>query len=246
MQRKAVGLSLGYSKDETRYSANLEYRDEEGTAGNRDTWLMRNNLSVGLDPDWRFIGKLNASFSRSSQGDFFDGDFAEGVAGFAYRPTSNDRLNALIKYTFFYDLPSAGQLTGSGVQTDYAQRSHVFAIDSTYDLQPWVSVGGKYAIRHGEMRENRDSGDWLDSRAQLGVVRADFHWIRKWDLLVEGRVLDVRAAQDRKAGALVAAYRHFGNHVKAGVGYNFTDFSDDLTDLSYDSHGWFVNVVGKF
>jgi hypothetical protein len=31
-----------------------------------------------------------------------------------------------------------------------------------------------------------------------------------------------------------------------GVGYNFTDFSDDLTDLSYRSRGVFVNLLGKF
>jgi len=29
-------------------------------------------------------------------------------------------------------------------------------------------------------------------------------------------------------------------------GHIFTDFSDDLTDLSYDSQGVFINAVGKF
>jgi hypothetical protein len=246
LERWAVGLSLGYRKEETRYAANLEYRDDEGSSGDRHTWLMRNNLNYGLDPDWRFIGKLNFSFSNGSGGDFYDGDYVEAVTGFAYRPIANDRLNALVKYTFLYDLPPSEQLTGSDVLADYAQRSHVFAVDLTYDLEPWVSVGGKYAIRHGELRYSRDEGPWEDSRAQLGVVRADFHWVKEWDILVEGRVLDVAAAEDRRSGALLAVYRHFGDHVKAGVGYNFTDFSDDLTDLSYDSRGWFINVVGKY
>jgi hypothetical protein len=246
LERRAVGLSLGYRRDETRYAANLEYRDEEGTAGNRQTWLMRNNFNYSLDPDWRFIGKLNFSFSNGSGGDFYDGDYLEAVTGFAYRPIADDQLNALIKYTFLYDLPPSEQLTGSDVLADYAQRSHVFAVDVTYDLRPWVSVGGKYAIRHGELRYSRESGPWEDSRAQLGIVRADFHWVKEWDVLVEGRVLDVEAAEDRRAGGLLAVYRHFGDHVKAGVGYNFTDFSDDLTDLSYDSRGWFINVVGKY
>ena len=30
------------------------------------------------------------------------------------------------------------------------------------------------------------------------------------------------------------------------TGYNFTDFSDDLTDLSYDHQGSFVNVIGTW
>jgi hypothetical protein len=32
--------------------------------------------------------------------------------------------------------------------------------------------------------------------------------------------------------------------LKLGAGYNFTDFSDDLTDLSYDQQGAFVNIIG--
>jgi hypothetical protein len=34
--------------------------------------------------------------------------------------------------------------------------------------------------------------------------------------------------------------------MKLGAGYNFTDFSDDLTDLSYRSRGPFLNILGTF
>ena len=30
------------------------------------------------------------------------------------------------------------------------------------------------------------------------------------------------------------------------VGYNFTDYTDDLTNLNYNNKGVFVNAVGKF
>jgi hypothetical protein len=45
-------------------------------------------------------------------------------------------------------------------------------------------------------------------------------------------------------GGLVGVYRYLGDHFKVGVGYNFTDFSDDLTDLGYDHQGLFFNIVG--
>ena len=32
-------------------------------------------------------------------------------------------------------------------------------------------------------------------------------------------------------GVLLGVYRHLGNHIKLGAGYNFSKFSDDLTDL---------------
>jgi hypothetical protein len=69
--------------------------------------------------------------------------------------------------------------------------------------------------------------------------------VHRWDALVEGRVLNLPDAKDRRSGILVAVYRHLGDNVKVGAGYNFTDFSDDLTDLSYKSHGIFINIIGK-
>jgi hypothetical protein len=34
--------------------------------------------------------------------------------------------------------------------------------------------------------------------------------------------------------------------LKIGVGYNFTDYSDNLTDVGYRSRGFFLNTIGKF
>jgi hypothetical protein len=64
-------------------------------------------------------------------------------------------------------------------------------------------------------------------------------------VLIEGRMLDLPDAQDRRSGALLGFYRHLGKNFKFGVGYNFTDFSDDLTDLDYDSQGFFINLIAK-
>jgi hypothetical protein len=43
----------------------------------------------------------------------------------------------------------------------------------------------------------------------------------------------------------VGVDRHIYDHVRVGVGYNFTDFSDDSIDLEYQNDGWFINFVGK-
>lgn len=246
MDRKALGTSIGYHRDETKFASNLEYRTEQATIDNRRTWLMRNTLGYQVDPEWRFLGRLNFSFSHSSAGAFYDGNYVEFVSGYAYRPIDNDKWNTLLKYTYFLNLPSPGQLTPSDSIADYAQRSHVLSADSIYDIRPWVSIGGKYGLRLGELRDTRSGGDWQSSLAQLAILRADFHWVHNWDIVVEGRVLDLRAAEDRRTGMLLGVYRHVTDHVKIGIGYNFTDFSDDLTDLSYRSEGWFVNVMGKF
>lgn len=247
VERTALSLSTGYVKEKTKYAGNLEWRKDDATeSGERTTWLMRNSLGYQTTADWRFIGKLNFSFSDSEQGEFYDADFVEAVLGYAYRPVNNDKLNTLFKYTYFYDLPSTDTLTASESMADYAQRSHILSADATYDLYPWLSVGGKYGFRRGEVRDNRVDGTWFRSDAHLGIVRADWHFVHKWDALLEARILKVDEAEDERSGFLTAIYRHINSNFKIGAGYNFTDFSDDLTDLDYDSQGWFINLIGKF
>ena len=220
LERKAGGLTIGYSRNYIKYVSSIEGRYEDGSEGIRKTLLSRNVLTADLNEDFRLLTRLNASWSDSSKGQFYDANYMEAVAAFAYRPVDNDRLNTLFKYTFFTDLPTTGQLSGDGALSDYAQRSHVLAIDGGYDILPYLTVGGKYALRVGELRDNRADGEWFRSRAQLGIGRLDFHIVHDWDFVLEARVLDLPDAGDRKYGALAAVYRHINDNLKIGGGYN--------------------------
>jgi outer membrane protein OmpA-like peptidoglycan-associated protein len=250
---KALSFSVGRAIDKIKYAGNLEWRDETGaTLGERTTWLMRNSLGYQISPDWRLISKLNFSVSSGSTNAATTGDFTEAVLGYAYRPVMNDKLNALFKYTYFYNQPSAGALTasalGSGTASSYEQKSQILSVDAIYDIRPWLSIGGKYGYRSSDVRDTSTGGlgSWQNADAHLVVGRLDWHFVHEWDALAEMRWLDVPAAKDSRAGALVGVYRHINKNVKAGVGYNFTDFSDDLTNMSYRSRGWFVNVLSEF
>jgi hypothetical protein len=86
--------------------------------------------------------------------------------------------------------------------------------------------------------------EFFDNAAQLTILRVDWRFRRGWESVVEGRMLDLRDVRQRRSGALAAVYRYIGKNLKVGGGYNFSDFSDDLTDLSYDHQGAFVNLIG--
>ena len=249
-ERKAVGLSMGYVHAATLGSAALEYRTDDtenagGGTNNRVTWLLKSNLQYQLDPSWRFLAKLNFSNSESSQGEFFDGKFTEAVLGYGYRPVNNDRWNSLFKYTYFFNLPTAEQVTTLNTAVEFIQKSHIFSLDTIYDISRRWSLGGKYAYRLGQVSQDRVNVEFFDSSAHLYVLRADWHFVHKWDMLIEGRLLDLPEAEDSRSGMLLGIFRHVGKNLKFGAGYNFTDFSDDLTDLDYDSQGFFINMVGK-
>jgi lipopolysaccharide assembly outer membrane protein LptD (OstA) len=247
--RKAAGFRVGYSLDAIQFTSAVEYRRDEAeqpdlSVNERTAWLFRNNFKYQVSPSWRILGKLNHSESDSSQGEFYDGGYTEGVVGYAYRPVHHDRLNALAKYTYFYNVPTTDQVTLQNTAAEFIQKSHVASIDATYDLTSSWSIGGKYGYRMGQVSLDREDPTFFDNSAHLAVLRADWRFQQGWESLMELRVLDMSDLDQRRSGALLGVYRYIGKHLKVGAGYNFTDFSDDLTDLSYDHQGAFVNIVG--
>lgn len=250
LERIAVAGSIGFVEGRFRYAGALEFRDESAPAIQRQIWLLRNNLGYQVDRDWRALGRLNWSTSSNNQGNFFNADFTELVIGAAYRPADHNRWNALFKYTYFHNVPAPGQAgatssaaVGNGREFDFAQKSHVLSADAIYRLTPRLSLGGKVAIRHGELTTSRTSSDWYASSARLLALRADWRVTHEWSALGEARTLSVTTADDRRSGLLFAVYRHIDSNLRIGLGYNFTDYSDNLTDLSFRSRGLFINVI---
>jgi flagellar motor protein MotB len=247
--RTAAGFRVGYGAARAQFSTGVEYRlddaeQPDASFAERKVWLLRNNFKLQLTPDWRLLGKLNYSDSTSSLGDFFDGGYTEGVLGWAYRPVGHDRLSALAKYTYFHNVPTTDQLGAGGSSAEFVQKSHVASLDVDYDISRAWSLGGKYAYRLGEISLDREDEQFFDNRAQLLVLRADWRFLKNWEGLIEARSLELPDLDQRRRGSLVGLYRYVGKHFKVGAGYNFTDFSDDLTDLSYDHQGFFINLVG--
>ena len=159
------------------------------------------------------------------------------------RALFDDRLSALAKYTYFHNVPTTDQLGAQGTPAEFIQKSHIAAFDLTYDLTAAWSIGGKYAYRRGEVSLDRERPDYFDNSAHLVILRADWRFMKDWESSLEGRTLIMPSLNEQKSGAMFTVYRYLGKHLKIGVGYNFTDFSDDLTDLSYDRHGLFFNLV---
>ena len=249
-ERVAGGLQLGFGFDKLQFSSGVEYRDDDAqqldlTRSQRTTWLFRNNFKYQMNADGRLLGKLNHSLSESSLGTFYDGGFTEAVFGYAYRPVMNDRLNALAKYTYFYNVPTTDQVTLQNVAAEFIQKSHIAAVDVTYDISPKFSFGGKYAYRLGQVSLDRENPQFFNNSASLYVIRADYRLWENWEVLTEARLLDMPDLDESRSGALLTISRYLGDHLKVGVGYNFTDFSDNLTDLSFDHHGVFLNLTGS-
>ncbi len=245
-RRTAATLGAAYSSEEVQFGTNVEGRFERGNNRDQTVWLFRNHASLRLNPNWTALGKLNFALADHETTDVRAADFVEGTVGFAYRPVLNDRLNLLARYTYLRDMGPIGQITQGGETASPKQRSQIFSIDGNFDLTNTVTIGAKYAFRQGSVSLGRESNTFVSSNTQLVVLRADWRAVREWDLLIEGHYLSNNLANDNRWGGVAALYRHINENVKIGAGYSFSDFSSDLGNQSYNSRGFFINLLGKF
>jgi len=161
--------------------------------------------------------------------------------GFAWRPHDNTRWAGFGKFTYLYDVASLGQEGGNL----YDQRSQILSLEGIRQLGARWEVAGKLASRWGDYRTGRGEGAWLDSRADFAALQLRYRLFGEWEGLAEHRWLKVRDGGVRK-GWLVGVDRRVGENFKVGVGYNFTEFSDDMTELKYDQKGFFLNMAGYY
>ena len=174
-----------------------------------------------------------------------DSRYVELQLGYAYRPVQNDRLNALVSYTYLYDMPGADQVNVDGDADGPKQRSHILNLGLSYDLNQQFTLGAKYGFRYRE-EAPRDSDAFVSSIAHLGILRLDYHVVHNWDIMAEGRAILYPKADTSDFGALLGAYRDFGDNFRLGAGYAWGGVSDDLRSLETDREGVFVNIIGKF
>ena len=162
--------------------------------------------------------------------------------GFAWRPWDSTRWALLGRYTYLYDVSTLAQNESVAF---YDQRSQVLSVEGVYKpLHDW-EFALKLARRQGEVRMGRASGEWADSAVTFAAGQVRYGLTGDWHALGEYRWLGVREGGDRQ-GFLLGVDRDIGPNFRIGMGYNFTDYTDNLTDFDYDHRGWFLNMVGRY
>lgn len=246
--RKALSLGARFENEEgLSWRARAEFRRDRGeTSGtNRDSdaFLFVSSARYKFNESQRLLFSLDYANTDTDNTSIQSGEYVDAQLGYALRPVDNDRLNLLFKYRYLKD--SVGQELEGSSDRGPRQTSHVLSLDADYDLNTQWTIGAKIGGRWGQSSPD-DTIPLADNDAYLGVINARYHLTHKWDLLLEGRYLEASDAGFSQFGVLGAAYRHIGNNVKLGVGYNAGSFSDDLTDLTYDDEGLFINFIAKF
>jgi hypothetical protein len=241
VSRRAYSLRGGHASERTTWGTTLERRDDSG-AESRQQWLTTNRVLHRLNSDWRVAARINVADTDERMLEESNARFVEASTGFAWRPVDSGRIGVIGKYTYSFERNTQEQINAYSA---FDQRSQVVALEGTYRFSPDWEAAIKLAERHGEARAGRDSGEWFDNRAFLAAMQTRHRINRSWHGLAEVRHLDARNGGTR-SGWLLGLDRDINENFRLGIGYNFTDFSDDLTRMGYRYQGWYLNAVGFY
>lgn len=239
--RRAGSIRLTYVEtDNLKASGKLELRDDKGDEDKRQ-YLIYSDIEYLLNKGATLFANLNVSETRNATANITEAEFNEVTLGVALRPIAWDRLNLIGKCTYFENEQPQGQNAFTDIT---AEKASVFALEGIYEFTDKLQFMGKIACKWGE---ERVSGfDFTDSQTWLLINRLNYKFGEYWGLSGEYRLLNQRQADDINQGSLFEINRDLGDFVQVGLGYNFTNFSDDLVHSNdYSAHGPYIRVTSK-
>ncbi len=244
--RNAVSVGMGYvDKDKEtgveklKASSKIEFRKDSGDT-DKYQYVLYNSAEGRLTPEISIYLKTQLSKTENTSSNNKEAEYKEIILGGAYRPIYADRLNILGRYTYLTNLSPDSQSSNASVDET---RAHVFAGEVVYDLTPQWQLSEKLALR---LNEERVPGfDFTQTQTWLMIHRLNYNIAKDWQVSGEYRRLAQIQAKDSQSGFLLEVSRDVNDFAQLGAGWNFTQFSDDLTDLGYTAQGPFLRMTTK-
>ena len=153
----------------------------------------------------------------------------EIILGMAYRPINFDNLNLITEYS--YQDGYGGGLQQADALNSLTQQTvtQVFTAQAIYDMTDQWQLAEKIAYR---LESEQDTGfQFTQTHTWLVIHRLNYKIDSDWTVSGEFRNLVQVEAKDNKQGVLLEAIRHINDSTELAIGWNFTKYNDDLTNL---------------
>ncbi len=224
------------------YLLRIEFRQDKTSSQRLSQYLIRSYLNYNFKESFYLYLKADFSFDTDRDNPLRKENFREFSIGLAYRPLDSDKLNWLFKFAHLHNRSPDSQEDFQDIEKS---TSNVFSFEYSYDLTKKIEWVQKLALK---LQEERVEGLPLQhSKTYLSLNRFNLRLTPSWQVGLEYRILFQDETKSTKRGFLLEIDKYLTENFLIGCGYNFTDFSDDLTDEeSYKSKGVFFKLKGMY
>ncbi len=210
-----------------------------------------NTVDWQFNDDLTFLVRYNLALTQNLTLSTLEQIDQEATFGLAFRPVTWDTFNLLVKYTY---LDHQRPLALDGYTADRTEK-HVVSLIPVFELSTGTQVVAKVAWKHVISDLNSLVGEELPTvitDTLLFILRINQEFYRlsqEVSLQVAGeyRFLQQFEPLSYEHGVLLETGVVLFDHLRIGVGYNFTSFTDDIyAPEGEDAHGWFFRVQGTY
>jgi hypothetical protein len=259
VEYRGIDKALASQRFELRYDNFNE--DRGGT--DRVWFLSMSNLQWAFTPELSVLARYNLGLANNLTYSSREAYFEEAVGGVAYRPITHDWFSLLSKISRRVEARPLS--LSAGVFEDYT--AHALALEPIVEMPVDVQLVSKVAFKHASQVIEAIGPDGVsdqllprgDAYTLLTLGRVNWHVLRTLrryqvdfmpgdvDLGVEYRVLAGLTAGTTEHGPLVEAQVAPLPYFRLGVGFNFTQFSDnELARADENHYGFFMRAVGQY
>jgi len=172
--------------------------------------------------------------------------------GLAFRPVKYDWLNGLFKYIYLNDDRPKDLTSADGGFVVMNSTSKIYATEFAFDLPFCLQLVEKCSIKDEHNLSFDPTGiiqtpDRL--RALLYIHRLNYKFKSDWEFSGEYRMLEKRGPllRTQESGLLFEVARKIHKGIYLGAGYNFTNFTEDLTVKNHKkAKGFFFRIQGRY
>jgi len=233
------------AEERLKNSLKLEYRVDQGIGTDSlHQYVLYDAFDGKVDDNFSVTAKIDYSKTEDITAGTTAERHKEIILGMAYRPINFDDLNFITEYSYQDGYGGGLQQADAMNTTGNQVIAQVLSAEGVYDINAQWQAAEKIAYR---IESEQDTGfDFTQTHTWLVIHRLNYKISKDWTISGEYRDLVQVEAKDNKQGILLQATRAINQNTEMTIGWNFTDYTDDLTNLSYTAMGPFVRMDGKF
>jgi len=254
---EGLGLNFGFERvftlegqainDGTAITSAVDYtgsdnwkataRAEARFTANTNTYLNSLGYGLKLNTDWTLLTKNIISVNTIDGSSGLNKVQERLQVGAAYRSTSTNRFDALVRYEFKHEIDK-------NVDDDFFRTAHVLSTHGNYHPSSDFTLSGRLAAKYSL---ESDSQLRTSSFLELLSGRALYDIDEKWDVGINASLLANSDFTTKDYGLGIEMGFLVATNLRLAAGYNFFGYDDqDLVANNYTQKGAHLGFSYKF